>query len=206
MLKKTRPGHQASREDADTCALGRRTLIQGLAVSGCLAATGYLVCSPAESAQDARSSKPQPGDQFVFMTGDKEGHVVVPDDVKVGEAPLLVYPKDPGTEKILASRGNLLMLMRVNADDLDPSTKPHAAEGIVAYSAICTHEGCPISGQHENPRMAICNCHGSTFDIGNNGKVVQGPATRRLAMLPVTITDGTLVVAGKLNGPIGPPV
>ena len=140
------------------------------------------------------------------MTGDKEGEVVTPDDVKVGDQPLLVYPMDAESGDVLGSRANLLILMRVPEGDLDPSTEPHAAEGIVAYSAICTHEGCPISGQHENPRMAVCNCHGSTFDVGNNGVVVQGPAVRRLAMLPVTITDGALVVAGKLTGPIGPPV
>ncbi|MCC7254098.1 Rieske (2Fe-2S) protein [Hyphomicrobium sp.] len=139
------------------------------------------------------------------MTGDKEGQTVVPDDVQIGQPPLLVYPMDPKTQDVFGSRANLLILMRVPETDLDPPTKPHSADGIVAYSGICTHEGCPISGQHENPRMALCNCHGSTFDLGNNGTVVHGPATRRLAMLPVTITDGTLVVAGRLNGPIGPP-
>lgn len=139
------------------------------------------------------------------MTGDKEGHTVMPDDLKLGELPVLVYPKDPATEKVLASRANLLLLMRLKESDLDPSTKPHAAGGIVAYSAICTHEGCPISNKHDNERMAVCNCHGSTFDLGNNGVVAQGPAVRRLAMLPVTISDGALVVAGRLNGPIGPP-
>lgn len=139
------------------------------------------------------------------MTGEKEGQVVNPDDVQIGQPPLLVYPKDPATKKILASRANLLLLMRLNDVDLAPSTKPHSADGIVAYSGVCTHEGCPITGQHENSRMALCNCHGSTFDLGNKGAVAHGPAVRRLAMLPVTITDGVLVVAGKLDGPIGPP-
>ncbi|WP_295555336.1 Rieske (2Fe-2S) protein [uncultured Hyphomicrobium sp.] len=139
------------------------------------------------------------------MTGDKEGQPVTPDDVKVGEPPLLVYPMDPATKTVISSRASLLILKRIDEADLDTSTKPHSAGGIVAYSAICTHEGCPISGQHENPRMALCNCHGSTFDLGNNGTVAHGPAVRRLAMLPVTITDGELVVAGKLDGPIGPP-
>jgi Rieske Fe-S protein len=205
MSKEIPSGQTANRTDEEVRPIGRRVVIQGLAVSSCLAATGFLTNHPV-SAQDARSQKPQPGDHFVFMIGEKEGQVVAPHDVKIGEGPLLVYPKDPATGKILASRASTLMLMRVNSSDLDASTKPHSADGIVAYSAICTHEGCPISGQHENPRMAICNCHGSTFDIGNNGTVVHGPATRRLAMLPVTITDGALVVAGKLNGPIGPPV
>ena len=202
MLKKTRAGHAAGGTDVDVCAVGRRNVLQGLAVSCCAVATGLVASDPA----GAQTKRPEPGQRFAFMTGDKEGEVVTPDDVKVGDQPLLVYPMDAESGDVLGSRANLLILMRVPEGDLDPSTEPHAAEGIVAYSAICTHEGCPISGQHENPRMAVCNCHGSTFDVGNNGVVVQGPAVRRLAMLPVTITDGALVVAGKLNGPIGPPV
>lgn len=202
---KTRTGRVASRDADDACGLGRRTVIQGLAVSGCLAATGSLICASATGAQEGRSSRPEPGDQFVFMTGDKEGETVTPADVTVGDLPLLVYPKDPGTDKVLASRANLLILMRLEESDIDEKTKPHAADGIVAYSAICTHEGCPISNNHESKRMAVCNCHGSTFDLGNNGVVTHGPAVRRLPLLPVAISDGTLIVAGKLNGPIGPP-
>ncbi|MDQ8699540.1 Rieske 2Fe-2S domain-containing protein [Hyphomicrobium sp. LHD-15] len=201
MSKDTRAGHTAGRESGGAPEVGRRTIIQGLAVSGCLAASGLLGSSPA----GAQSTRPQPGHHFVFMTGDKEGQPVAPDDVKIGEPPLLAYPMDPATKTVLISRASLLLLMRLKEADLDPSTKPHSADGIVAYSGICTHEGCPISGHHENQRMAVCNCHGSTFDLGNNGAVAHGPAVRRLAMLPVTITDGALVVAGKLDGPIGPP-
>ena len=202
MSKDTRPGGTASRESGDACAVGRRSVIQGLAVSGCLAATGFLGVN---SACAQASKRLQPGQRFAFMTGDKEGQPVTPADVKLGEPPLLVYPMDAATKAVISSRATMLLLKRVDEADLDPSTKPHAAGGIVAYSAICTHEGCPISGRHETPRMAVCNCHGSTFDLGNNGTVAHGPAVRRLALLPVTIADGELVVAGKLNGPIGPP-
>lgn len=204
MQKDTRAGLAAGGTDDDLCAVGRRSVLQGLAFSCCAVASALAASAPAD-AQSKPGQRPEPGHRFAFMTGDKEGELVTPDDVKIGEQPLLVYPMDAETGDVLASRANLLILMRVPEEELDPSTAPHAAEGVVAYSAICTHEGCPISGQHENPRLAVCNCHGSTFDVGNNGVVVQGPAVRRLAMLPVTITDGALVVAGKLNGPIGPP-
>ncbi|AHB48178.1 (2Fe-2S)-binding protein [Hyphomicrobium nitrativorans NL23] len=204
MQKDTRTRRDAGGADEDQCEVGRRNVLQGLAFSCCAVAAGIAASAPAD-AQTTRGRRAEPGHRFAFMTGDKEGEVVAPSDVKIGEQPLLVYPMDAETGDILASRANLLILMRVPEGDLDPSMEQHAAAGIVAYSAICTHEGCPISGQHENPRMAVCNCHGSTFDVGNNGVVVQGPAVRRLAMLPVTITDGALVVAGKLNGPIGPP-
>lgn len=184
-------------QDAD-----RRNLVRALAVTGCCLASGALT-APSALAQSKRV-KLEPGQRFAHMAGDKEGQLVVPDDVKLGKA-LLVYPMDPKTPDVFGSRANLLLLMRLNEADIDEITKPQSAEGIVAYSGICTHEGCPISGEHENPRMALCNCHGSTFDLGKNGAVVAGPATRRLARLPIALTDGTLVIAGKLNGPIGPP-
>ena len=199
-------GQDVTKAEADSNTapgVGRRAVLGALVTCGCLTATAYLPGGPA-SAQAART-RPQPGDNFAFMSGEKEGQLVVPADVKIGEMPLLVYPMDPATKSVLASRVSLLFLMRLKDADLDPSTKPHSADGIVAYSAVCTHEGCPISNNHENQRMAVCNCHGSTFDVGNNGTVAHGPAVRRLAMLPVTITNGTLVVSGKLDGPIGPP-
>ncbi len=148
--------------------------------------------------------KVEPNQRFAHMSGEKEGKLVLPEDVQLGK-PLLAYPMDAATDTVFGSRANLLLLMRLNEADIDETTKPHAAQGIVAYSGICTHEGCPISGEHENPRMALCNCHGSTFDLGNNGTVIRGPATRRLARLSIGLSNGTLVVAGKLNGPIGPP-
>ena len=168
----------------------------------CVAGSGLL--SAAHANEAPKRQKPEAGHRFAHMSGDKEGQLVTPSDVQLGK-PLLAYPMAPETTEVFGSRANLLLLMRLNDADLDPSTKPHSAEGIVAYSGICTHEGCPISGEHENPRMALCNCHGSTFDLGNNGTVFAGPATRRLALLPVSMKDGTLTVAGKLKGPIGPP-
>ncbi|WP_424956071.1 ubiquinol-cytochrome c reductase iron-sulfur subunit [Hyphomicrobium sp. 1Nfss2.1] len=153
----------------------------------------------------SKRSRPEPGDHLVYMTGDNEGKVVAPADVKLGEPPVLVYPMDPKTQTVIQSRASLLLLVRLKEDEIGPSTKPHSADGIVAYSAVCTHNGCPITSIHENQRMIVCNCHGSTFDVGNDGAVAHGPATRKLAMLPVAITDDALVVAGKLDGPIGPP-
>lgn len=185
--------------------LGRRDVMRIVLSGCCVAATSGLMSSSTGWAQtQTKRVKPEPGQRFAHMAGEKEGQLVIPDDVKLGK-PLLAYPMDATSTEVFGLRANLLILMRLNEADIDDATKPHAADGIVAFSGICTHEGCPISGEHENPRMALCNCHGSTFDLGSNGKVVAGPATRRLARLPVAMTDGVLVVAGKLNGPIGPP-
>ena len=62
---------------------------------------------------------------------------------------------------------------------------------VVAFSAICTHKGCPV--QPEQKGLA-CPCHGSLFDTAT-GAVLQGPATEPLP--PVTVTlDGDKILAG----------
>jgi Rieske Fe-S protein len=62
---------------------------------------------------------------------------------------------------------------------------------VVAFSAICTHQGCPV--QPEQKGLA-CPCHGSLFDTAT-GAVLKGPATDPLP--PVTVTlAGDKVLAG----------
>jgi ubiquinol-cytochrome c reductase iron-sulfur subunit len=86
------------------------------------------------------------------------------------------------------------------------------ADGIVAYSKICTHAGCAISlyraplFQPTEPRPAlVCPCHYSTFDPATGGSVVFGPAGRPLPMLPLEIdAKGYLRAKGNFNAPVGP--
>ena len=70
------------------------------------------------------------------------------------------------------------------------------AGGIYAMTAICTHQGCTVSGW--NGSAFPCPCHGSQYDL--NGAVVQGPATLPLNHFEVT-TDGSgflVVDTGKM--------
>ena len=62
----------------------------------------------------------------------------------------------------------------------------------VAYSAICTHEGCIVA--FGNGQLA-CPCHGSIFDPANNARVVNGPARRPLPKIPVEVRRGEVVRA-----------
>ena len=61
-----------------------------------------------------------------------------------------------------------------------------------AFSSICTHAGCPVT---EVTGAIACRCHGSRFSLAD-GSVLAGPATRPLAAKAVTVTDGTVSVAG----------
>ena len=63
------------------------------------------------------------------------------------------------------------------------------AQQVVCFSAICTHAGCVVapSGTKLN-----CPCHGSQFD-GLTGKVLNGPASRPLPKIGVTVRNGEVV-------------
>ena len=77
--------------------------------------------------------------------------------------------------------------------------------GILAYSKICTHVGCPISLWEQQTHHLLCPCHQSTFDLGDGGKVVFGPAARALPQLPITVDDeGYLIAQSDFTAPVGP--
>jgi ubiquinol-cytochrome c reductase iron-sulfur subunit len=86
------------------------------------------------------------------------------------------------------------------------------ADGIVAYSAICTHAGCAISMYRSpkfepvEPRPAlVCPCHYSTFDPATGGTVRFGPAGRPLPMLPLRVDGkGFLRADGNFSQAVGP--
>lgn len=62
--------------------------------------------------------------------------------------------------------------------------------GFQAYSLVCTHLGCTVVEDGEN---FSCPCHGSQFD--HNGRVLKGPATKKLPALTVITTEvGRLIL------------
>ena len=78
-------------------------------------------------------------------------------------------------------------------DSGNPALLVHLENGdFVAYSAVCTHQGCKVAYQDGN---LACPCHGSTFDPANGASVVTGPATRPLPEIPVKVEGGEVVRA-----------
>jgi ubiquinol-cytochrome c reductase iron-sulfur subunit len=109
--------------------------------------------------------------------------------------------------------GASLVVVRLPKRQLDLGEMTgYDADGIVAYSAICTHAGCAISMYRVptfrpvEPRPAlVCPCHYSTFDPARAGEVIFGPAGRRLPMLPLRVDGrGFLRAEGNFNDVVGP--
>jgi ubiquinol-cytochrome c reductase iron-sulfur subunit len=107
-----------------------------------------------------------------------------------------------------------LVVVRLAKHELDlPSENAgFDADGIVAFSKICTHAGCAIALYRSplyaptDPKPAlICPCHYSTFDPATGGEVTFGPAGRKLPMLPLSVdAKGHLRARGNFDEPVGP--
>jgi ubiquinol-cytochrome c reductase iron-sulfur subunit len=100
-----------------------------------------------------------------------------------------------------------VILVRMNPDDIkaEKSRDNWGVEGILCYSKICTHVGCPISLWEQQTHHLLCPCHQSTFDLADNGRVVFGPAARALPQLPLALDDeGYLVAQSDFTEPVGP--
>ncbi len=65
---------------------------------------------------------------------------------------------------------------------------------LVAYSAVCTHQGCIVSYQQQSQKLA-CPCHGGVFDPADGGAVVSGPPPTPLPKVAFEVRDGKVFLA-----------
>ena len=108
--------------------------------------------------------------------------------------------------QIAKSKG-AVVLVRMDPDDNKPGhgREDWAVDGILCYSKICTHVGCPISLNERKTHHLLCPCHQSTFDLADAAKVVFGPAARALPQLPLMVDEeGYLVAQSDFKEPVGP--
>jgi len=185
----------------------RMLLLTALATGACIMASEPVA---AGEDQPGSNERPQKADVLVFSEGEHAGEVIKPEDLKLGGPPVRAWPKDPKTSVVRkGSRLNELVVVRLDPAELDDETRTRAADGIIAYSAICSHAGCPITAWvkaatgDKDEEVLKCVCHNSEFDPRHSAQVVLGPAPRRLAALPLEMADGSLTVAAKFVGKVG---
>ena len=67
-----------------------------------------------------------------------------------------------------------------------------SSQGLLALSAVCTHEGCTVT-YRPSESIIWCPCHDGRFDL--NGRVLSGPPPRPLAKYVVQrLPDGGIIV------------
>ncbi len=68
---------------------------------------------------------------------------------------------------------------------------------IVAFSAACTHMGCPVV--YKNGRF-VCPCHYSMFDPAKAAQVYQGLASTGLPQIQLRVAPNGDILANAING------
>src|SRR5215831_11180110 len=179
------------------CHCYKRRTILGLALLP-------LFAGPARAAEEGEAANPPaPDDRFVFLIGPKKGQVVRPEDLELGGPQVQAYPMAPDGTVRSDSRLNLVILARFDPASLTNETRARAADDVVAYSAVCTHQGCPVNMWSKERNAFVCSCHGSIFDPRNGAEVIDGPAPRPLAALGLKLKDGVVTVASTFSGRVG---
>ena len=172
----------------------------GIGVVSFLSIVGGLVPVPFIT----ESQKPlEVGDVLVHAEGPKKGQPVAPTDLQVNGPYITVYPKgkDVVRDQGQAQTINAVILLKYALSEIVAPAKPEAtADGIIAFSKVCTHLGCSVLAKGPDGNIP-CPCHGSKFD-GKSGKVLASPAPRELPQLPIKLENGQFVVAAKWLEPV----
>jgi len=155
-----------------------------------------------------RSLGPNPG-RSLEVTPWTDGLRLVTDDGKVvhaGDVPsqglVTVFP-----EGHAGSSDGQAVLIRVKPSrlKLPAGRQDWAPDGLVVYSKLCTHVGCPVGLYQADLHQLLCPCHQSTFDVLRGAQPTGGPAAAPLPQLPIRIGDGgELVATGDFSAPVGP--
>jgi ubiquinol-cytochrome c reductase iron-sulfur subunit len=116
------------------------------------------------------------------------------------------YPEIEGVElQVLKAKGAIIVV-KMEPDEIKPveGRENWTVDGVICYSKICTHVGCPISLYERTTHHVLCPCHQSTFDLADGAKVIFGPAHRPLPQLPLAVDEeGYLIAQADFNEPIG---
>ncbi|MBO0702573.1 MAG: Rieske (2Fe-2S) protein [Candidatus Dormibacteraeota bacterium] len=176
------------------------------ALATATAAIGGAMLFPLRSLLPSMSENP---DYELSHTSWRSGLRVVTEEgvpVRAGDlvtgGMLTVFPEGVDPEVHVDSATLLLRLdpatLRLPAD-----RAAWTVDGVVAYSKLCTHAGCPVGLFTDTDSRLMCPCHHSVFNAADGAQPVQGPAPRPLPQLPLgTDAQGYLISRGDFSGPV----
>jgi ubiquinol-cytochrome c reductase iron-sulfur subunit len=196
------------KEGAAGAGLGRRKLIRN-SLLGALAPLGLLAIIP------LRDLGPLPGAKLAAtwwkegrrLVTDPTGRPIKPADIPIGGVIHVTAEGIDDSPHPLDERAKATTLViRLEPDEIkNKKQRDWSVDGIVAYSKICTHVGCPVGLYEQQTHHLLCPCHQSTFDVTRDCAVIFGPAARPLPQLPLAVDDeGYLVARADFQEPIGP--
>ncbi|MEY2403976.1 MAG: ubiquinol-cytochrome c reductase iron-sulfur subunit [Acidimicrobiaceae bacterium] len=183
--------------------LGRRRLLVGLAASA-FAAMGTALLFPLRSlgprpGKDLKRTPYAPGGLRVVT---ENGAPVTPNDLPA-DGILTVWPE--GHTDAPDAPTLLIRTRRDQGFTPREGREDWTVDGIVAYSKLCTHVGCPVGLYQAESGLLLCPCHQSTFDVLDGARPVFGPAARSLPQLPLALDgNGNLIARADFSDPVGP--
>ncbi|CAG6395699.1 Rieske (2Fe-2S) protein [Streptomyces cocklensis] len=197
------------KQGAKESAFGRRKLVRTTML-------GALTLVPLSAVVILRDLGPMPQDKLRHTAWAK-GKALInpntnkplrPEDIPVGSLtfaqPEGLNEEDEDFQQQIAKAA--LMVVRLKPEDIkDKKELDWSHQGIVAFSKICTHVGCPVSLYEQQTHHVLCPCHQSTFDLSDGARVIFGPAGHRLPQLRISVNgEGNLVAMSDFEVPVGP--
>ena len=202
------------KEANEESGFGRRTLLRGSLITAVLALPipGIVLLRDLYNGNNAAPvdlMSQTMWDKGIRLVRDPSGTPIKASDVTIGSA-FHVIPEgliDLKHGMLEEKAKAVVLLMRLPEERLieAENRKTWSYNGIVAYSKVCTHVGCPVALYEQQTHHLLCPCHQSQFDVTEHCKVIFGPAGRPLPQLPITVDDeGYLVAQSDFNEPVGP--
>ena len=219
---------QALSSGAEDSGIARRPLIRNtlLASVGMLGVPAVVLLRDLGPTPGQAAEADYPGaglEKTVWTPGmrvvrDVVGTPIRASDLEIGDLvnaqPEAIFPSEEsglpelhGAELLIAKSKAAVIVVRMEPETIIPGEGRDnwSVDGIVCYSKICTHVGCPISLYERTTHHLLCPCHQSTFDLSDSGRVVFGPAGRHLPQLPLAVDEeGFLVAQSDFTEPVGP--